>query len=40
MSRLEGRLTDILGVKVDLAPAKALRELVYRAASAESVLAF
>jgi predicted nucleotidyltransferase len=40
MSRLENRLAEILGVKVDLAPVDALKEPVRQSAMREAVLAF
>src|SRR5258708_37999490 len=40
MSRLENRLTDILGAKVDLSPSDSLKETVRREAMREAVLAF
>jgi predicted nucleotidyltransferase len=38
--RLENRLADLLGVKVDLAPAKALKDGIRERANREAVLAF
>jgi uncharacterized protein len=38
--RLENRLADLLGTKVDLAPARMLKEGVRERASREAVLAF
>ena len=38
--RLENRLTDMLGVKVDLAPAQMLKDSVRERAAREAVLAF
>ena len=38
--KLESRLREMLGVKVDLAPANALKEPVRRRAEREAVLAF
>ena len=40
MVAIENRLTDILGVRVDLSPAKALKEPVATKAWREAVLAF
>jgi uncharacterized protein len=40
MVRLENRLHDLLGVKVDLSPAHTLKEPVRRKAEREAVLAF
>jgi predicted nucleotidyltransferase len=40
MVRLENRLRDLLGVKVDLSPATTLREGVRRQAAREAVVAF
>jgi len=40
MVRLENRLKDLLGVKVDLSPANTLRKSVYQRATGEAVLAF
>jgi uncharacterized protein len=40
MSGLENRLSDILEVKVDLAPSRSMRESVRRTAEREAVLAF
>jgi predicted nucleotidyltransferase len=40
MVGLENRLADILGVRVDLAPATALRDPVRERATREAVLAF
>jgi uncharacterized protein len=40
MSRLENRLGDLLGVKVDLSSAEWMREPVRREALSEAVLAF
>ena len=40
MVRLENRLADILGAKVDLAPARALKDGIRERASREAVLAF
>jgi len=40
MVAIENRLTDILGVRVDLSPAKSLKEPVAARASREAVLAF
>jgi predicted nucleotidyltransferase len=40
MVRLENRIADILGVRVDLTPAKALRSRVRERAAREAVLAF
>jgi predicted nucleotidyltransferase len=40
MVRLENRLHDLLGVKVDLSPANTLKEPVRRRAEREAVLAF
>ena len=40
MVRLENRLRDVLGVKVDLSPANTLKEPVRRRAEREAVLAF
>lgn len=40
MVRLENRLRDLLGVKVDLSPATALRDGVRRRAAREAVVAF
>jgi hypothetical protein len=38
--RLENRLADMLGVKVDLAPARMLRDGIREQAAGEAVLAF
>jgi predicted nucleotidyltransferase len=40
MVRLENRLHDLLGIKVDLSPANTLRESVRQRAAREAVLAF
>ena len=40
MVAIENRLTDMLGVRVDLSPANSLKEPVAAKASRESVLAF
>ena len=40
MVGLENRLADILGVRVDLAPATALRDPVRERATREAVLSF
>ena len=40
MVRLENRLADILGVSVDLAPARAMKDRVRERASREAVRAF
>ncbi|MDE3165485.1 MAG: nucleotidyltransferase domain-containing protein [Acidobacteriota bacterium] len=40
MVHLENRLTDILGVRVDLTPARAMRDRVRERAAREAVLAF
>ena len=40
MVAIEDRLTDMLGVRVDLSPAKGLKEPVAATASREAVLAF
>jgi len=40
MAHLENRLTDILGVKVDLAPSDSMKEDIRREAVREAVLAF
>ena len=40
MVKLENRLQDLLGVKVDLSPANSLKEPVRRRAEREAVLAF
>jgi predicted nucleotidyltransferase len=40
MVAIENRLTDMLGVRVDLSPAKGLKEPVAARASREAVLAF
>ena len=40
MVRLENRLADILGVPVDLAPARAMKDRVRERAAREAVLAF
>ena len=40
MVAIENRLTDMLGVRVDLSPAKGLKEPVAAQASREAVLAF
>ncbi len=40
MVGLENRLTDILGMRVDLAPAKALKDGIREQATREAVLAF
>ncbi len=40
MVKLENRLHDLLGVKVDLSPANTLKEPVRRRADREAVLAF
>ena len=40
MVRLENRLADILGVRVDLAPARALKAGIRERATREAVLAF
>lgn len=40
MARLENRLSDLLGVKVDLAPADAMKEAVHAQAVREAILAF
>lgn len=40
MVAIENRLADMLGVRVDLSPAKGLKEPVAERASRESVLAF
>ena len=40
MVGLENRLTDIPGVRVDLAPAKALKDGIREQANREAVLAF
>jgi len=37
---MENRLTDMLGVRVDLSPAKELKEAVAAKASREAVLAY
>ena len=39
MAHLENRLTDILGIKVDLAPADSMKEDIRREADREAVLA-
>jgi hypothetical protein len=40
MARLENRLTDLLGVKVDLSPADAMKDAVRARAVREAILAF
>ena len=40
MAHLENRLTDILGIKVDLTPADSMKEEIRREAIREAVLAF
>ncbi len=40
MVRLENRLADILGVPVDLAPARALKDRIREQVTREAVLAF
>ena len=40
MAHLENRLTDLLGVKVDLSPADSMKEPVHEEAVREAVLAF
>lgn len=40
MVRLENRLHDLLGIKVDLSPANTLKESVLQRAAREAVLAF
>ena len=40
MVRLENRLADILGVRVDLAPARALKDPIRDRVTREAVLAF
>ena len=40
MVAIENRLTDLLGVRVDLSPAKTLKEPVRNKAEREAVLAF
>jgi predicted nucleotidyltransferase len=40
MAHLENRLSDLLGVKVDLSPAAAMKETVRARAMREAVLAF
>lgn len=40
MIRLENRLADILGVSVDLAPARAMKDRIRERATREAVLAF
>ena len=40
MVAIENRLTDLLGARVDLSPAKTLKEPVRRKAKREAVLAF
>ena len=40
MVRLENRLADILGVPVDLAPARAMKDRIRERATREAVLAF
>ena len=40
MVAIENRLTDLLGVRVDLSPAKTLKEPVLNKAKREAVLAF
>ncbi len=40
MVHLENRLADILGARVDLAPARALKERIRERATREAVLAF
>ena len=40
MVAIENRLTDLLGVRVDLSPAKTLKEPVRNKAKREAVLAF
>jgi len=40
MAHLENRLTDILGIKVDLTPADSMKEDIRREAIREAVLAF
>jgi uncharacterized protein len=40
MVRLENRLADILGAKVDLAPSQALKDEIRERATREAVLAF
>ena len=40
MVAIENRLTDMLGVRVDLSPSKGLKETVAAKASREAVLAF
>jgi uncharacterized protein len=40
MVAIENRLADLLGVRVDLSPAKGLKEAVAEKASREAVLAF
>jgi len=40
MVRLENRLADILGARVDLTPARAMRDRIRERASREAVLAF
>jgi predicted nucleotidyltransferase len=38
--RLENRLADLLGVKVDLSPARTLKDGIRERAAREAVLAF
>ena len=40
MARLENQLTDLLGVRVDLAPADSMKEAVRARAIREAILAF
>jgi uncharacterized protein len=40
MVRLENRLAELLGVKVDLSPADSMKETVHREAVREAVVAF
>jgi predicted nucleotidyltransferase len=40
MARLENQLTDLLGVRVDLAPADSMKEAVHARAVREAILAF
>jgi uncharacterized protein len=40
MVRLENRLADILGVRVDLTPARSLKDRIRERATREAVLAF